>query len=711
MKRFTKNLVLLLIVSTLVIPFIPVIAEPKSAQEDKVVFRYGVQISPAGGDWDPAIRRASNADSARFPSLEGFVRYPAYWNGDIADLQPWLATDWTFEFWPQENNSKGFVNRAGIKSTTLTLRENVTFHDDSQWNATVAKWNLDRIIIVSGNLTGRGNTQYLSDFWEDASDYLPFYTPGWNMSSYIDKMPSYNGMVATIPQLNGTFPKIKNITIIDAGGPNGGGTIKINYNDWASFSVWEVLATNPQHYILMISMEAYNDYWDRPILGFGENPAFPQDETFKHLVGTGPYIFDHWTATGPTTGGLMTKNENYWNKTALESVGWFEIDEIQFVLFSADADGTQARNLAMKSGAIDFSPDVSGFNFAYDEVLAQADVTYYTNPIGDYPIGIILNCINDTYWKTLYDAGTPGIPRTNGLPRLTRKAISYAFDYEGFMQTAYNGRADRMNSYLGKDQLYANPSIPIANFNLTIARQAILAQYPAECAARFLDENSTALDWTDVANSNPIYTVDFYWDITSVQQVLKDYMGTALNNIGLAYYDDPAHELPTVWAHILTGGAFTAQIWASTWAIAPNDIGHAHINAYFKYPGLFSIYYNLAFSYLDNVTDWIDQIYFSNSSTRQALYDNIGTTLQNYQYPWMWVCHGKFGYVYRREWEVREFEFYHGMPTIVGDLTHIKWVGWEAPIPEIPGFSMYITLAVSVTTTVGIIYIMMRKRK
>jgi len=711
MRRFTKNLILIVFISTFIIPIIPSLAKPTSAQADPLVFRYGLQSTI--GDWDPAIRRASAADSARFATLEGFVTYPAYWNGDNTDLNPCLATDWVFEDWPQETNSKGFINGGGFMATNLTLRENVTFHDGSIWNATVAKWNLDRIMIVSGNLTGNGNTAYLSDFWEDATDYLPFYTESWNMSSYVGKMPSYNGMVATIPQLNGTFPKIKNVTIIDAGGPNGGGKIRINYNDWASFSVWELLAGNPQHYILMISMEAYADYWDKPIFGFGENPSFPQDETFKHLVGTGPYIFDHWTTTGPTTGGLITKNENYWNKTAHEDVGWFGIDEIQFVLFTPDADGTTARNLAMKSGEIDFSQDASGFNFVYDEVIAQADVTYYTNPLGDYPFTVILNCINETAWKTYYDLGISPAP-TNGIPRLLRKAMSYAFDYEGFMQTAYNGRATRMNSYLGNDNLYANPSIPMPYLNLSIARQAILDQYPIECTARSLDENSTDQDWLDVGTLNPIYTVDFYWDLTSVQQVLTDYMGTALNNIGMAFYDDTAHELvPTIWAHIFGGTfpMFTAQAWASTWAIAPNDIGHAHINAYFKYPGPFSVYYNLAFSYLENVTDWIDQIYFSDSATRQGLYDNIGVTLQNYQYPWMWICHGKFGYVYRREWEVREFEFYHGMPTIVGDLTHIKWVGWEAPIPEIPGFSMYITLAVSVTTTVGIIYIMMRKRK
>ena len=712
MRKFTKILVLMLLFSSFAIPFLPVTAEPKPAQADPLIFRFGVQST--AGDWDPAIRYAAPADVARFPTLEGFVTYPAYWNGDVNTLIPCLATDWDFEYWPVEQNSKGYYNSGGIKSTTLTLRENVTFHDGSQWNATAAKWNLDRIMIVSGNLTGRGNTKYLADFWEDATDYLPFYTESWNFSSAIGTMPSYNGMTATIPALNGTFPKIKNVTILDAGGPNGGGIIKINYNDWASFSVWEILAGNPQHYILMISMEAYADYWDRAIYGFGEIPGFPQDDTFKHLVGTGPYVFDHWTTTGPTTGGLITKNENYWNKTALEAAGWFGIDEVQFVLFSPDADGTQARNLAMKTGAIDFSSDVSGFNFVYDEVIAQDDITYYTNPIGDYPFCLILNCINETDWKTYYDLGISPAP-TNGIPRLLRKAVSYAFDYEGFLQTAYNGRATRMNSYLGNDNLYANPSIPMPYLNLTIAREAILAQYPTECAARSLDENSSDQEWINVANSNPIYTVDFYWDTSAVQQVLEDYLGTALHNIGLDYYPDTVsdpHEFPTIWAHILGGGAFTAQIWGSTWAIAPNDIGHAHINAYFKYPGPFTVYYNLAFSYLDNVTDWIDQIYFSNHTIRQVCYDNIGLTLQDYQYPWMWIGHGKFGYVYRREWAVHEFERYLGMPTIVGDLTHIKWVGWEPAGPtEIPGYSMYITLAISTATTVGIIYVMMKKRK
>ena len=39
-----------------------------------------------------------------------------------------------------------FVSRdkGGIHVMNITLRENVKFHDGSEWNATVAKWNIDR---------------------------------------------------------------------------------------------------------------------------------------------------------------------------------------------------------------------------------------------------------------------------------------------------------------------------------------------------------------------------------------------------------------------------------------------------------------------------------------------------------------------------------------------------------------------------------------
>jgi ABC-type transport system substrate-binding protein len=100
---------------------------------------------------------------------------------------PLLATNWSIDFWPEEMNNApdgGFINQGGVANMTLTLRENVTFHDGSAWNATVAKWNIDRIFIITGNLTGNGDMRNRDTYWINALEWMDYYTPSWNMSSY-----------------------------------------------------------------------------------------------------------------------------------------------------------------------------------------------------------------------------------------------------------------------------------------------------------------------------------------------------------------------------------------------------------------------------------------------------------------------------------------------------------------------------------------------
>ncbi len=707
LKKLSRNLLLTLIISAFLLPIIPIMAKPRPAQDETVNFRYGTTRTNL--DWDPAIYAPSSADICRVAALENFVTYPNGWNGELDLLIPMLATSWDIEFWLEELNPSGFINRGGIANITFTLRDNVTFHDGSLWNATVAKWNIDRLFIVTGNLTGNGDPNMQTDYWEDAVDHVDFYTENWNMSSFIGQMPSYNGMVATDPNLFGTFPKVKQVTVVDDGGVNGGGIVRIEWNEWNPFAIWDLLHGFPGAYVRMISMDAYKDYWDAPIYGYGSNPAFPQDQTFQHLVGTGPYIFDHWTATGATTGGLLVKNENYWNKTLLETAGWFEVDEIQIVLFSPDSAGTDARNLAMDTDALDFSYDVPGWNFDYDNVISQEKLVYSASDFGyQYAECVTLNSVNETYWKTSYDLGYAS-PAVDGIPRLFRKALSYAFDYDGYIQTAYDGRAWRITSFLHVNNTYANTDIPIAYYNLTIAREAMLAQFPDETADRSLTLSSTDEDWQLVATTDPIFTLNMYWDPTTTFTLIKDYMGIALANLGCDFYDDTDHELtPTIWTHV-SGGTFpyfTAQAWPLSWTLYANDITHPFVMAYFQNPGdwTYDPYYNLGFVDIENVTFWFDQIYYSNQSTRQELYDNIAITLQTWHYSWIWVAQGQTGSVFRREWEVNTAR-YAGL----GDFTLIRWVGWS-PETLIPGYSIFSIVAIS-TVSIGVIYVLMRKKK
>jgi peptide/nickel transport system substrate-binding protein len=79
-------------------------------------------------------------------------------------VKPWLATKWEVS--------------SDQKSITLTLREGVKFHDGSDFNATVAKWNLDN--VIKGK---RGDFTYVT-----SADILDNYKIRLNLSSFSNSM-------------------------------------------------------------------------------------------------------------------------------------------------------------------------------------------------------------------------------------------------------------------------------------------------------------------------------------------------------------------------------------------------------------------------------------------------------------------------------------------------------------------------------------------
>lgn len=156
------------------------------------------------------------------------------------------------------------------------MRENVTFHDGSAFNASVAKWNIDRHIVITGNLTGNLNPSLLGEemykamysFWLPAEYWAQYETDSWNVSQFIGKIASYGeyGESKTPPgtdifdtYYNGTYPRIKNVTILED--LPSGGKIRVNYNDWSGTLLYVDFT--------MISRDAYKDYFDIPNCWFG----------------------------------------------------------------------------------------------------------------------------------------------------------------------------------------------------------------------------------------------------------------------------------------------------------------------------------------------------------------------------------------------------------------------------------------------------------
>jgi peptide/nickel transport system substrate-binding protein len=146
----------------------------------------------------------------------------------------------------------------------FTLRENVTFHDGTPFNATAVKWNIERIINMNINHTGQ-----LKDFLEvNTKDYKSAY-------DHLDWAP----VGSKILRINQTI-------ILDPY------TVQIVFNIPKSAN--EII---PIPTFNMISPTAHKDQFNE-IIGTDK------------LVGTGPFIFTKIDYAGNEI--IFPSNKNYW---------------------------------------------------------------------------------------------------------------------------------------------------------------------------------------------------------------------------------------------------------------------------------------------------------------------------------------------------------------------------------------------------------------
>lgn len=642
MKKLIKILPFILLVSSIIIPILPVIAEP--TEEEDVVYTTGAAALP--GDWDPVITDGYNIiyGSYTWECMEPLVGTPAGYRGGTTmpieeEYVAVLATNWTMEYYPIEQNEEGWNSTGGIMSSTFTLREGVEFHDGSDWNATVAKWNLDRWWIVTGNLSAieddpddpadyqnHGNGLY----WIQANTQKTYWTTWYNRSDYDaiditttppkvaptadDYSKYYVGTDVSYPGVNidaegyvkhpdpyggwdystnspmhyapyDTFPLIQRVEIIDD--KKSGGTIKIHFNNWGTSGIFN---------IPMMSYNAYrHNYTSQGVYGFENDVKHADNPTLvDHMIGTGPYRYIDHDELGEPPGGYMLKNENYWNGTALEADGWFDVDRHQIIKFPAGELSKSVRDTALLTHEIDYTWDSMYMPVDLDGVMSNPNIAYFPSYPSEFKTQIVLNSINDTWYawpagvnaiKSLYDNEEIG-PR--GIPRKMREAINYAFDYDTMINTVLDGRAVRGGTTLGSDSLYYNESTYIPQYNLTRAREILLTtetdsfnfnlstpiphepvkyhkdngyfpdpdlyNFSKMCAERDLTASSTDADWQDVADNDPILVVDFWWD--SAHENVKNVLLTSLQNIGVTLKDKTGatNRVPTIiWDYVRNG--------------------------------------------------------------------------------------------------------------------------------------------------------------
>ncbi len=163
-------------------------------------------------------------------------------------------------------------------------------------------------------------------------------------------------------------------------------------------------------------------------------------------MGTGPYMLDHWTRA---TELVLIKNPNYWG-------GW-EGKHVDKVVIKY-ADEAMTRILALKNGDADMAY-IPYTNL--DDVINEKGVVVH--PFDSYDV--VLCVINTKVSNNQYLADGQ-----------VRKALSYAFDYDTAIETAYNGYASRLAGAIPKGMPYyetQNNGQPLYNFDLTMAEQIL----------------------------------------------------------------------------------------------------------------------------------------------------------------------------------------------------------------------------------------------
>jgi peptide/nickel transport system substrate-binding protein len=166
----------------------------------------------------------------------------------------------------------------------------------------------------------------------------------------------------------------------------------------------------------------------------------------EHPMGTGPYMLNHWTRA---TEIVLDRNPNYWG-------GWEGKHPEKVVIKYADEAAT--RILALKNGDADFAY-IPYANL--EDVIGEKGIVVH--PFDSYDVQLV--AINTKASNNMYLADGE-----------VRKALSYAFDYDTAIETAWNGYASRLAGAIPNGMPYyetQNNGQPYYNFDLTMAEQIL----------------------------------------------------------------------------------------------------------------------------------------------------------------------------------------------------------------------------------------------
>ncbi len=300
---------------------------------------------------------------------------------------------------------------------TVTLREDVTFHDGTPFNASCVEWNfyrgaklfyLDGPYWMVAEVLKGGQLVEDAAFADNSTTWFPEVFDAWVEAGEAIEVIDEFTIKFILEQAFDYFMPILTYTVVAMMSPS---------------------------FVLAHADAGFTD-WDTYGVDYMQDPISDPNYMVTHTCGTGPYMLEEWI---PDSYIYLTLNEDYWRTWDVPAYA----GAIKHVYLRTNEDVT-GRILGLRAGTADAvyvprtnAPDV--YDNTTDASLYPDDI-YLSNSGYGYGLtfmGFNLAQVNTTD-GSFYDSPWQNLN--------LRRACSFAFDYDAFLAAAVQGFGFRADS-------------------------------------------------------------------------------------------------------------------------------------------------------------------------------------------------------------------------------------------------------------------------
>jgi ABC-type transport system substrate-binding protein len=339
------------------------------------------------------------------------------------------------------------VSEDGFK-WTWTCRSGVTWHDGEPFTAD------DVVFSLWANLNTSTGSQHSGDYTIAMGNNVKFTT--------VDPCPLWDGETTTTV---GTGTKVGNVTAVDAT------TVEMWLPELIpgkAYAFWDPYLLGFDHNIIpkhLLEQVPLGEWEDSPF-NTGEGSIDIGGTTYTGPIGTGPY---KWVEYDPVAQLIhLEKNDQYWNTTALEADGLFEIEDY-YIRWIVDKTSALA---ALKNEQVDILDPQYQMQADVEDIGDWGTVLLNTGT-GDQEIGYNLqHPIFGTGVNT--PLGQSNASRAAEAANYVRIAFDYAIPRQLIIDNLMAGFGDPLAIHWQPWQLYANTSITARPYDLTKAAEYLV---------------------------------------------------------------------------------------------------------------------------------------------------------------------------------------------------------------------------------------------